>query len=93
MMSVTGVVLTYERQIEDWADRTRFSVSTEHSGRLTVDELLAAARTLDPELRITGIAIQSRPTRHQAPPGKRTVHAGYHSQGSGPVVAAGCRSR
>jgi len=65
MMSVTGVVLTYERQIKEWADRTHYNIATDGGQRLTVDELLAAVRTQNPDMRVSTIAIHSRP---DAPP-------------------------
>src|SRR4051794_13383638 len=40
VMSITGVMLTYERQMLARADRGKYRVSSS-SGRLSVDELLA----------------------------------------------------
>ena len=61
IMSVTGVVLTYERQIKEWADRTHYDIVADGRTRLTVDELLAAVRAQDPELLVSTIAMHSRP--------------------------------
>jgi uncharacterized iron-regulated membrane protein len=61
MMCVTGVVLTYERQMKEWADRQVLDISEGRGNPLTVDELLAAARAADPELRINTIGVHSRP--------------------------------
>lgn len=61
MMSFTGVILTYERQIKEWADRNLYDIAEDGGERLTVDELLAAVRKQDPDMRISTIAIHSRP--------------------------------
>ncbi len=61
MMSATGVILTYERQLKEWADRNEYSIVEDGGQRLSADELLAAARSQDPEMRINTIAIHSRP--------------------------------
>jgi uncharacterized iron-regulated membrane protein len=43
MMSVTGVILTYERQIQAWEDGPYYADPEPGQQRLTVDELLTAA--------------------------------------------------
>lgn len=43
MLCVTGVLLTYDRQIKDWADHELLNVEQSDAPRLTVDELVAAA--------------------------------------------------
>lgn len=49
IMSATGVLLTYERQIVEWAD-ARYTVSdSKSSNRLSTDELLNIVRTKHPE--------------------------------------------
>lgn len=65
MMSVTGVILTYERQIKEWADREIYAIDEGRGQRLGVDELLAAVRAEDPDIRVDAIALFSRP---DAPP-------------------------
>jgi len=78
MMSVTGVILTYERQIKDWADRTYYNIATESGTRLTVDELLAAARRQDPDLQVSTIAMHARmdapPVATQGRRGRTYLH-------------------
>jgi uncharacterized iron-regulated membrane protein len=59
MMSVTGVLLTYERQIKEWADQTYYDVAADGRARLSVDELLAALRQQDPDRRVSAIAIHA----------------------------------
>ncbi|HEX9005568.1 MAG TPA: PepSY domain-containing protein, partial [Blastocatellia bacterium] len=46
MMSVTGVLLTYERQIIAWADTRNYQVAPPSAGaaRLPVESLLAKVR-------------------------------------------------
>jgi uncharacterized iron-regulated membrane protein len=61
MMSVTGVVLTYERQLKEWADRQVLDIRESRGDLLSVDELLAAARAADANMRINSIGIHSRP--------------------------------
>jgi uncharacterized iron-regulated membrane protein len=50
IMSVTGVLLTYERQIERWADTRGYTVSkpSPDAPRLSVEELLARVRGSQP---------------------------------------------
>lgn len=60
MMSVTGVVLTYERQIKAWADREIYSIETAGGRRLSVDELLASVRAQDADMNISTIGVHSR---------------------------------
>ena len=42
MMSVTGVVLTYERQILAWQDQAYFTEPAQGQTRLSVEELIAS---------------------------------------------------
>lgn len=44
IMSVTGVLLTYERQIISWADTRDYQVPPSSQARLSMDALLAKAR-------------------------------------------------
>lgn len=47
MMSVTGVILTYERQMQAWEDSPYYADPEPGQQRLTVDELLNTAKQLD----------------------------------------------
>jgi uncharacterized iron-regulated membrane protein len=49
MMSVTGVVLTYERQIVGWAEQSYALPPAEGRALLSADELVAIARDADPD--------------------------------------------
>jgi uncharacterized iron-regulated membrane protein len=61
MMSVTGVILTYERQMLAWADRTSFPAPTPDARRLTLEELVEAAKLRRPELTATTIVLRNEP--------------------------------
>jgi len=61
MMSVTGVLLTYERQIVAWADRTAFPAPTPGAARLTLEELVDAAKLNRPEFAPTTIVLRNEP--------------------------------
>ncbi len=59
MMSVTGVVLTYERQMLAWADRTAYPAPTPDARRLTLEELVEAAKLRRPEFAPTTIVLRN----------------------------------
>ena len=61
MMSVTGVILTYERQMLAWADRTAYPPPTRAAQRLPLEELVAAARLRRPEFTPTTITLRNEP--------------------------------
>jgi uncharacterized iron-regulated membrane protein len=61
MMSVTGVILTYERQIVAWADRTTYAAPAPGAHRLTLEELVAAAKRHRPEFTPTTIMLRNEP--------------------------------
>jgi uncharacterized iron-regulated membrane protein len=60
VMSITGVILTYERQLIAWSDGHLRSVPPdEGAARMPVESLLEAAQRQRPGLQITGITIGS----------------------------------
>jgi uncharacterized iron-regulated membrane protein len=61
MMSVTGVLLTYERQIVAWADRTTYPAPSPGAERLPLEELVAAAKVHRPEFTPTSIVVRNEP--------------------------------
>lgn len=62
MMSVTGVLLTYQRQITAWADmRGYYETPPPGVQRLTVDDLIARASIARPELKPTSVVVRSDP--------------------------------
>ncbi len=60
-MSVTGVLLTYEKQIISWADMRGYQVSQPAgvASRLSVETLLAKAREARPDIAPTTITLRS----------------------------------
>jgi len=60
MMSITGVLLTYERQMKDWADRSTFEIDSTAASRLSVDALIQNAQSQSPDLQINSITITNR---------------------------------
>jgi len=88
MMSATGIVLTYERQIKEWADRSLYDIVEDGGKRLTVDELLAAVREQDSDLRVSTIAVHSR---LDAPPIATQGRSGrnYLDPYTGEILGAG----
>src|SRR5688500_2057872 len=60
-MSVTGVLLTYEKQVSRWADARGYEVSRPAPGaaRLPVEALLAKAREAQPAAAPTGLTVYS----------------------------------
>ena len=60
IMSVTGVILTYERQLIAWSNsHLRSTPPADGSARLPVESLLHAAKRQNPGLQITGITVGS----------------------------------
>jgi len=63
VMSATGVVLTFEKEIIAWAERDvrRIAAPTD-TKRLPLDDLLARVREKQPAFRPSGLTIQADPT-------------------------------
>jgi uncharacterized iron-regulated membrane protein len=63
IMSVTGVLLTYERQIMWWADTRGMQIAppTANAPRLTIEGLLDAVRTARPGVAIQTVTLRSDP--------------------------------
>jgi uncharacterized iron-regulated membrane protein len=61
MMSVTGVILTYERQMLARADRTTYPAPTPDAKRLRLEELVEAAKLRRPEFVPTTIVLRNEP--------------------------------
>ncbi len=64
IMSVTGVLLTYERQMVTWADTRNYRVASPEPGatRLSIDTLLAKAREPQAEATPASITLRSDAT-------------------------------
>jgi len=61
MMSVTGVVLTYERQAQVWEDRSYYAEPEKGQLMLTADQLIAASRNLE-GFEASSLMLNSDPT-------------------------------
>ncbi|MBL4574184.1 MAG: PepSY domain-containing protein [Gammaproteobacteria bacterium] len=61
MMSVTGVVLTYERQIQVWEDRSYYEAPESGQQMMTADQLITAGQNLE-EFEPTSLMLSSDPT-------------------------------
>src|SRR5262245_31019349 len=64
IMSVTGVLLAYERQITYWADTRNYHIAppSAEATRLSVETLLAKAREAQPDKTITTITLRAGAT-------------------------------
>jgi uncharacterized iron-regulated membrane protein len=60
-MSVTGVLLAYEKQIVSWADRRAIAPSLAAGPGLSPEVLLARVRAAEPASTITGLTLRSDP--------------------------------
>jgi uncharacterized iron-regulated membrane protein len=94
IMSVTGVLLTYERQMNTWADTHAFrSPPPAGAARLTPDALLAAVRAANPDAPVTTLTVWSDP---EAPAsvamGQRTIFVNQYSGQTLGAAAAGPRT-
>jgi uncharacterized iron-regulated membrane protein len=61
MMSVTGVLLTYERQIIAWAERGDFAEPASGARRLPLEELIEAAKLRRPDFTPTTVVVRNEP--------------------------------
>ena len=62
IMSVTGVLLTYERQLIAWSNsHLRSTPPPSDAARMPVESLLESARQYNPGLSTTGITVGSAP--------------------------------
>ncbi|HEY0961129.1 MAG TPA: PepSY-associated TM helix domain-containing protein [Pseudomonadales bacterium] len=61
MMSLTGVVLMYERQINQWAAEKYYVPAEQQGERLPLEQLLAMQRTTQPDVVPTTLVITSDP--------------------------------
>lgn len=59
IMSVTGVALTYEKQVIEWADRTAWTAPATAGSHLAPETLLAAAAAARPEKPVIGLTLRA----------------------------------
>jgi uncharacterized iron-regulated membrane protein len=62
MMSATGVLLTYERQITAWFDKYAYTTPDQATQRMPITGLLAKAREHVPDITPAALTISSDPT-------------------------------
>ena len=60
-MSLTGVILMYERQITEWADRGSYPSSPPSGARLSIEALLAKALTAQTGPPLSSLTLQADP--------------------------------
>jgi uncharacterized iron-regulated membrane protein len=94
MMSITGVILTYERQMIAWADRTTFPAPAPGAQRLPLERLVEAAKLHRPALVPTTIVLRNEPDAPVVLAAGRngSVVADPYSGAVGDPGAAGLRS-
>jgi uncharacterized iron-regulated membrane protein len=68
IMSATGVLLTYERQITYWADTRNYHIAAPSpaANRLSVEALIAKAREAQPDTTITTVILRAGATEPAA---------------------------
>lgn len=88
MMSVTGVLLTYERQLLDWADRDLRASPGPGETRQSIESLIAAVKLDEPDFAPTSITIHADP---EAPVAVAAGRSGsrYVNPYSGEVLGEG----
>jgi uncharacterized iron-regulated membrane protein len=94
MMSVTGVLLTYERQILAWADRAQSAAPAPGEARRPLAELLAAVKSHDPSFAPTSITVRNDPAAPVAVSAGRsgTVHVNPYTAEVAPQGATELRA-
>ena len=87
LMSVTGVALTYERQLIKWSDREFKSTPNSSATRMTVEQLVAEFRRQQPDAQPTAVTVAAEPLEPVAVnTGQRTVYVDAYS---GQVLGTG----
>ncbi len=88
IMSITGVLLTYERQIIAWADREYDSTVPASGSALAVDEILAMNEGAFGDAKLRTIKIENRP---ESPVIVRSGDYYYIDQYTGEIVGNGAK--
>jgi len=80
IMSITGVALTYERQLIKWSDREFKSTPNSSATRMPLDRLVAEFRRQQPDSEPTGVTVASDALEPVAVSlGQRTVYVDAYS--------------
>jgi uncharacterized iron-regulated membrane protein/flavodoxin len=92
IMSATGVILMYEHQLVEYAERDVREVLPPGGGarRMSLDELVAKARAQNPEARPTGVVLRNEPTASVAV-GFGREGATYVNPYTGAVLGSGSK--
>lgn len=97
IMSVTGVLLTYERQITYWADTRGYAVAPPSTGaqRLSTEALIASAREKLPDTEITTLTLRSDVTAPAAisftTGGQQNTRTNYFNPYTGDLLGEGSK--
>ena len=59
IMSITGVALTYEKQLIEWADRTAWTAPSPGGSHLAPETLIAAASEARPDKSVVGLTLRA----------------------------------
>jgi uncharacterized iron-regulated membrane protein len=89
MMSVTGVILTYERQILDWANRDLHAAPPPGAAPLPVTSLVAAVSAEVPDFTASAVTLEADPTAPAAVSGGRGGPTFFVNPYSGAVLGEG----
>jgi uncharacterized iron-regulated membrane protein len=84
IMSITGALLAYEKQIVLWAETRQFAIAPPSAGsaRLPVESLLAKAQAADPQAAFTSVTVRAgRNTPVALAAGQRTVYVDPYDGG------------
>jgi uncharacterized iron-regulated membrane protein len=93
IMSFTGAVLTYERQMIAWADSHDVTPPAPGAERLTVEQLLARVHESQPDTPITGVTLRAGPRETALVSlGQRNVQVDPYTGAIFPEGAAGMRA-
>jgi len=89
MMSVTGVLLTYERQMLEWANRDLHAEPAPEASRQPLGKLIAAVELKEPGFEATSITMSSNPTAPVEIGAGRGAGSRYVNAYSGQVLGRG----
>jgi uncharacterized iron-regulated membrane protein len=89
MMSATGVILTYERQLLDWADRQSYGAISAEGQRRPIEVLVASTARQDPEFTPNSVVISRDPADAVALVARRGGGTRYVDPYTGEVLGKG----
>lgn len=93
IMSLTGTLLTYERQMIAWADRHEVAPPSPGAQRLSVEQLLTRLHEAQPDANITGVTLRAGATETALVSiGQRNVQVDPYTAAVFPEGATGMRA-